>query len=102
MSSLHLCPHLFSNLLLNVFFLFRVHHDPILIILASEGSRGIFDASAASACGIDGWGWPGLLGTMTRHVYFPLFSNVYLKTFLFVCLSPYPSRNSLFSVRPLG
>ena len=30
----------------------------LLLLLASEGLRGIFDGPAARAYGIDGWGWP--------------------------------------------
>ena len=54
-------------------FLFRVIRDPILLILASEGSHGIFYGPAARARGIDGWGSPRLLGTTARRAKLPLF-----------------------------
>ena len=94
-------------------FLFRVIRDPILLILPSEGSHGIFYGPAARARGIDGWGspaarargtdgWgsPRLLGTTARRAKpsFVLFFR--FKNAPFSCLSPYPSRNSLFRVRP--
>ena len=61
-------------------FLFRVIRDPILLILASEGSRGIFGGPAARACGIDGWGWPGVTryddpSCLFSFVFYFIFKN---------------------------
>ena len=83
-SSSHPRPRLFSNLLLTSF-LFRVIRDPILLILASEGSHGIFYGPAASpsARGIDGWGSPRLLGTTARRAKLPLFYILESRMLLF-------------------
>ena len=101
--------------------LFRVTRDPILLILPSEGSHGIFYGPAARACEGSRLDRAGILvgrqrapagstagagrrlpGMMTRHTYFPLFSVSHLKTFPVLYLSPHPCRNSLFSVRSPG
>ena len=119
-SSSHPCPRYFSNLLL-ISILYRVIRYPILLILASERSRGIFYRPAARACEGSRLDRAGILvgrqrapagstagagrrlpGMMTRHTYFPLFSVSHLKTFPVLYLSPHPCRNSLFSVRSPG
>ena len=101
--------------------LYRVIRYPILLILASERSRGIFYRPAARACEGSRLDRAGILvgrqrapagstagagrrlpGMTTRHTYFPLFSVSHLKTFPVLYLSPHPCRNSLFSVRSPG
>ena len=66
-------------------FLFCVIRDPILLILPSEGSHGIFYGPAASpsARGIDGWGSPRLLGTTARRAKLPLFYILESRMLLF-------------------
>ena len=68
-------------------FLFRVIRDPILLMLASEGSHGIFYGPAARTRGIDGWGSPGLVGTTTRRANLPLFYILDSRMLLFMSLT---------------